>query len=218
MAWMLALFRGVLSLVFTNSCVACGSRIEASGFCRSCEDDLPVISTGCHRCGCPGVEDVAQCPNCQDKHYAFDRLVVPWAFGDVVQQLLHGLKYEGRTFLAPVMGAAMARRVRGSGIVFADMQVIPVPLHPSRLRERGYNQSQLLASAIARDLGLATSNALKRVRPTTTQTALGQEERTTNVEGAFSLRRPEYVLGAHVLLVDDVCTTSASQKNDVSRH
>jgi ComF family protein len=86
--------------------------------------------------------------------------------------------------------------------------VVPVPLHPSRRAERGFNQSDLLARDVADALGLALADALERVRPTPSQTGLSPTERTTNVRGAFAARRE--LPGAVVLLVDDVCTTGAT--------
>lgn len=140
----------------------------------------------------------------------FDRLVVPWRFVGPVQSLLHGLKYEGRTFVAPVVAAAVAGRLTASGVDLTDRLIVPVPLHNARLRERGYNQSQLLASELSRRLGLQTVNVLKRVRATETQTALGLKERVSNVSGAFVVKRPEKVCERRVLLIDDVCTTGAT--------
>ena len=204
-----SLWDGALSLVFPASCVVCGERVDSSGFCPPCLSLLPCPVNPCERCGCPEI-GTDSCPNCGDKDYVFDRLIVPWVFEDPVQHLLHGLKYEGRTFVAPIIAAAMARRVRDTGVRTPETVVVPVPLHPSRLRERGYNQSYLLASAMARELGLLTRDVLRRTRATATQTALGQDERVTNVAGAFEVKRPDAIRDRCVLLIDDVCTTGST--------
>ena len=189
----------------------CGVRLEATGVCDGCEQGLGRIrNPACLRCGCPDVVDPSSCPNCVEKVFNFDRLVVPWQFCDDVQRLLHGLKYEGRTFIASVVADAMVRRIDGLGIICPDTLVVPVPLHSSRMRERGYNQSQLLAKGIARRLDVRTAHVLKRVRPTETQTQLGLEDRARNVDRAFSVRLPDRVGGAPILLIDDVVTTGAT--------
>lgn len=188
----------------------CSGRLEAGGLCDSCRPVIPVIGDpACDRCGCPGVLDVSACPNCREKTWHFDRLIVPWPFGGEVQDLLHGLKYEGKTYVAPVLAEAIAERIRQVGYD-KNSVVVPVPLHAARLRERGYNQSRLLAAGIARTLGLTTRLALRRVRPTETQTELGLEERVRNVDGAFRVRKNHWVAGQPILLVDDVCTTGST--------
>ena len=205
------LCRGLLSLVFPGSCVICDARLDATGLCDQCEQRVEWIGDpACRRCGCPGVADPATCPNCVEKPFNFDRLVVPWQFGEDVQRLLHGLKYEGKTFVVPVLVDAIVRRIGGLEIVCPDTLVVPVPLHASRFRERGYNQSQLLARGVARRLGIRVGNVLNRIRQTATQTRLGLEDRARNVDRAFTVRLPKRVSGKPILLVDDVCTTGAT--------
>jgi len=89
--------------------------------------------------------------------------------------------------------------------------LVPVPLHPSREAERGFNQSMLLASRVSRRWGIPiVSRALRRQRPTPPQTDLDADERRRNVKGAFAVSRPGAVNGQHVLLIDDVFTTGAT--------
>lgn len=189
----------------------CDVRLDATGLCEKCEQLVEWIADpACRRCGCPNVADPATCPNCAGKPFDFDRLVVPWQFGKNVQKLIHGLKYEGKTFVVPVLVDAIVRRISWLGIVCSDTVVVPVPLHSSRMRERGYNQSQLLAKGVARTLGIRTENVLNRTRPTATQTQLGLAERARNVDRAFAVRLPKRVSRKPVLLIDDVFTTGAT--------
>jgi ComF family protein len=88
--------------------------------------------------------------------------------------------------------------------------IVPVPLHKIRLDERGYNQSELLARELSYRLNIFMSKALRRVRNTTTQTALHKEERIENVKGAFKVTYKDTIVGKNVLLVDDVLTTGAT--------
>jgi ComF family protein len=89
--------------------------------------------------------------------------------------------------------------------------IIPVPLHPQRLREREYNQSLLLANRLSRQTGIPLLLAcLLRIRPTVPQTSLSKKERLTNLRGAFSVSKPAYIQGKRILLVDDVFTTGTT--------
>lgn len=111
--------------------------------------------------------------------------------------------------LGPPLGRAMASMV--SSMSFSPDLVLPVPLHKKRLRERGFNQSVVLARRVARTLGVAIDvSVLTRTRQTCSQVGLGREERRRNVAGAFALGRPDILRGRSVLLVDDVMTTGAT--------
>ncbi len=123
--------------------------------------------------------------------------------------VVHALKYEGWPELAVEMGQAMARGVRGAA---PDAVVVPVPTTDRRRRRRGYNQAELLARAVAVELGLPLFDALVRHRGGPTQVALHPLERRANVQGAFAARPDASTVldGRPVLLVDDVLTTGAT--------
>lgn len=124
-----------------------------------------------------------------------------------VQEAVHALKYRNVRALAPVLGAFVADHIRLRGI--AAETVVPVPLHGGRLRERGYNQAELLARVVAKELDLdLCPDGLSRVRATTPQVSARRDDRRRNVAGAFqATRRFE---GQRVVLMDDVSTTGAT--------
>lgn len=129
------------------------------------------------------------------------------------QSIVHSLKYRGWHAVAPGVAERMARLDWPADVVAERAAVVPVPLAPARERERGYNQSERLARALAPWWGIPVwPNALARTRHTTTQTQLTPEQRLVNVSGAFCV--PESARGAlrrsHVVLVDDVVTTAAT--------
>jgi ComF family protein len=118
---------------------------------------------------------------------------------------VHALKYDGRRSLARPLADLM--RQRGADVIAGGEVVVPVPLHHSRLRERGFNQ----AADLARHLGLPVLSALRRVRATATQTSLPAAQRHRNVRQAFvATRRVHAIRNSRVILVDDVCTTGAT--------
>ncbi len=215
------LFRGLvaagnalLDFVYPPHCLLCRKPLdgETQGLCPGCWLELACV-TGprCDRCGCPGVVDVGRCPNCLDKVFAFSRMRSLSPFNPSVQRLIHMLKYQGKTSVGKALGRELAVRTRGTVLVRRRPLVVPVPLHGSRRRERGYNQSALIARALGKQLDLTVrEDVLKRVRLTTTQTALDQEGRRSNVDGAFRVRRGDAVRERCVLLVDDVLTTGAT--------
>jgi ComF family protein len=126
-----------------------------------------------------------------------------------MRKAVHALKYEGQTGLARPLAAMMATKY-GEGGLFSVDAMIPVPLHPRRLRERGYNQATLIARELARTLSLPIlEDVLVRSRATKTQTQLSAAERRVNVVGAFTAE-PIQVAGRALLLVDDVCTTGST--------
>jgi ComF family protein len=133
-----------------------------------------------------------------------------FAYGGALAQAIQRCKYEKRPDLARPL-ASLLRSGLGSLVGSPPDLVIPVPLHPSRLVDRGYNQAALLASHVARGFGSRFApRTLERVRATTPQASLDQRGRQGNVAGAFALRAGSQVSGAYVLLIDDVSTTGAT--------
>lgn len=125
-----------------------------------------------------------------------------------MRDALHALKYRGRVALADPLGQALAEVVREDPILSAADALVPVPLHPRREAERGFNQSEELAKVVARQTGIPLLRTLVRVRPTAPQVGLPEVERRGNVRGAFAVRGP--VRALRVLLVDDVITTGST--------
>jgi ComF family protein len=127
------------------------------------------------------------------------------AYDEALRAIVHALKYDARRSLARPLAAMM--RARGADVLEGAACVVPVPLHPSRRRERGFNQ----ARDLARHLGLPVVEALARVRRTPPQTELSAAERRKNLDGAFATtRHARELAGAIVVLVDDVSTTGAT--------
>jgi ComF family protein len=127
--------------------------------------------------------------------------------------MIHRLKYSRESWLARPLGQLLAKARSETRIArLADEAVlVPVPLHARRMRERGFNQAELLASQMSRRVGLPIWNVLERTRYTTTQTSLDREERMANLRGAFSLKRARRDLsGRTVWLIDDVLTTCST--------
>lgn len=207
----------LLDLIFPPRCAVC-QRVGAA-VCPSCLDSMqPPTRPICSRCG----ETIrvttspvfSLCPDCAKGRgpQHLDGVRVAAIYAGAVRPAILALKFRGQRrvaeSLAPLMGAPFQ-----ADIHIADM-VIPVPLHASRRRERGYNQAELLARAFAASQGLPVrTDVLVRVRATEAQTHLSQAERRRNVAGAFALANStvaKVVAGRRIVLVDDVTTTGST--------
>jgi ComF family protein len=202
-----SLFAATLALVFPARCSACAESCpEGHPFCASCALSLVPITSACARCGLPlpdGTEN-APCLGCTVRAPPYSRARAAYQFGGALARAIRRLKW-GR---APDLGRPLGRLLSTVG-TDADVDVIvPVPLHPRRLRSREFNQAALLALELpeARRVDLA---ALERIRDTPPQSTLGLDERRRNVRDAF-VARPDRVRERRVVLVDDVLTTGAT--------
>src|SRR5438045_4168626 len=203
-------------LVLPIACASCGRPVdhnEPGIVCGRCWARLHLLpSPRCERCGHP--TNGRPCRWCANLP-AYVRAVrsVCWATVDTGQRIAHALKYEGWWRVADGAAVRMARLDWPRDVIDERTALIPVPLAASRQRQRGYNQSECLARALAPLWKVPMrTDVLLRSRATETQTRLTPEERVRNVHGAFSasVGARTMLRGAHVVLVDDVVTTAAT--------
>ena len=191
----------ILDLAFPARCPGCGR--EGAPICAAC---LPALDARLEQPAGISIGLPSDVPP--------PILQLEWCapFGGVVRKALHQLKYGGETRLARPLGAAIARRWARAG-AGGDV-LVPVPVHATRARHRGYDQAELIARVAAADLGLPCAPILERQRATTAQFDLDRSTRATNVRGAFRLRPGSWPIrplaGRWVVLVDDVVTTGAT--------
>jgi ComF family protein len=204
-------------LVFPRDCVACGAPLrigDRRALCPACWTTLrPPSEPRCHRCDAPTPPLRPTCLACLTDPPAFDRVRTLGLYlaherqASPLALAVRALKYHGERGVAACLGRALAERHPPPG----DAVVVPVPLHPRRLRERGYNQALVLARALARAAGLAVrARELRRIRPTPSQAGLDARARRANLDGAFRVGPHARIAGRAVVLVDDVLTTGAT--------
>lgn len=209
------LWDALVSLLYPARCVVC-REFGPETICRRCLESFPLMpDTVCRRCGVevdtgerPGRAYLcADCRGLAASHFDWAR--ARGRFEGTLRTAIHRLKYDGRKSVAVPLGAWMrGGEKHGLRPPHAPDLVMPVPLHPTRLLHRGFNQSLLLARAYigGRDWHL-DPRGLKRTRNTRPQVTLPASERERNVRGAFAVTDPDRVRGKRVLLVDDVLTT-----------
>lgn len=202
--------RRVQDALWPADCLLCGGSAGAGpNLCAGCAGDLPWIETACPACGL-ALPGIYSCPRCQRRAPAFSGALCALRYEPPVTWLVYQLKYRRRLAAADALGAALVRRLRALDGTRRPDVLVPVPLHPSRLRARGYNQALELARSVAPALDLPLrAGALRRVRSTPPQTGMtSRRERRRNLAGAFVAPRP--LGGAAVALLDDVLTTGAT--------
>ncbi len=203
---------------FPRECVHCGVLLDFRNreyLCESCRAQLESVAEPvCERCGAPleiPARDPGTCPSCRKEPPAYHRARSALFFSGPGGSLVRAYKYSAH----PYLSGACLRLLLAGGEKWYDWRgydrVVPVPLHPRKARERGFDQSALLAAGLSRAAGIPLNRkSLARVRYTSTQTRLSRKARRENIRGAFLVTGEDRVRGASILLVDDVYTTGAT--------
>lgn len=187
--------------------------------CLSCRADLPLLVQACQRCAHPlensGVErSPLLCGRCLRKPRYFERSYCAFIYGEPVSWLLQELKYRQGLSGIPVLSRLLLEHLRTRVERWPEL-IVPMPLHPSRLRRRGFNQALEIARPLARSLGIPLSAGVcERIRNTPQQSELPAARRAANVRNAFRMRAE--LPARHVAIVDDVVTTGATV-NELAR-
>lgn len=203
------------SLFFPSHCAGCGKAVpQGEFFCGTCEADMEKIHPPrCEVCSQPydGKTPVFTCPNCQGETFHYECIVAVFRSRGVVREMIHRLKYGKEIWLARVLARQLAEGMEDPRLTgWTPDALIPVPLHPRRLREREFNQSEVLCRELSRICGIPVSTPLVRRRYTTTQTQLDRKGRRQNLRDAFIPGKNGDVMNMNLLLVDDVLTTGST--------
>lgn len=193
-------------------CPACGNPTGAGRtLCRGCEASLPVLTACCPRCATPyeHPQVAGECGSCQRHPPAYARSVALFHYAPPVDHFIRALKFHHDLGLAQMLGQRLATCLAAQPDR-PDL-IMPIPLHPTRLRARGYNQALEIARPLAAALNRPLDfRALRRVRATSAQSDLPIAERIRNVRGAFAVRGGTRLEGNKVALVDDVMTSGST--------
>jgi len=210
--------RFVQALLYPPTCLLCGAPgHDGLDLCPGCLHALPWNSAACAICAAPltlpassagGGGEPHVCGQCLNHPPPFDTALAPLLYRPPLDWLVQGFKFNQRLPPGRLLGELLRRHLTEHVVTMPEL-IVPVPLHPARLRERGYNQALELARPLARQFGIPLAHGLaQRVRATATQSLLPAEERRRNVRGAFALNRP--LAARHVAIVDDVIATCST--------
>jgi len=211
----------LMHIIYPPQCVICGDFLWQAPFdagdspdsiCRSCTSGFCTIDVPfCTICGIPfGSEAIENhpCEDCLRTKPHFQAAYAPYRYEGSVLEAVLKLKYGQKTYVADALGPLLTEFVKTRFMSHEPFLTMPVPLHPKRLRERGFNQSLLLARHIAKKLNTELDFlSLTRTKQTVPQTTLSKKDRRKNVQDAFVLGDPHAVRRKNILLVDDVATT-----------
>jgi len=193
----LAIAKNLVNLVYPPHCASCGkglSPMDEFGVCGFC------------------IGQVRRNPKPHLARQGFDRAYSALLYEDVLKELIHAFKYKRRISLSKLFARLLTEFIDNNPDIIEHIDLVTfVPLHNSRLREREFNQSKLLASKISDGFKIPLADTLDKIRSTRNQNELSRTERLVNLKGAFRIRRGgDTVRGRHILLVDDVLTTGAT--------
>ena len=210
------LFQAAISLLYPATCTICWKNIRAGTYlCDVCEAKIVrIVPPFCETCSEPfegSITIAFTCANCAHRTIHFDAAVAAYRGRGIVREIIHEFKYARQIHLRHLVAHWLRAALNDERLrdISFDL-IVPVPLHPARQRERGFNQASLLAESLSAETSMPCRPVLQRIRYTTTQTALDRSERMENLHNAFRLRKNEDVRRFRVLLIDDVLTTGST--------
>ena len=207
------LAEAAIDLFFPKSCIGCGK--TGDFICPSCEEKLTrLVPQICPKCGKPMASGIV-CPSCWQERSAIDGIRSSFLFDNVARKAIHQLKYYNLKAISPYLAQFLADCLTANAL--PGEVLVPVPLYPKRLKQRGYNQSGLLARELSKLINLPViESCLIRVKQAQPQVkTTNVEERRKNVIDAFACR-DESVSGKQIILIDDVCTSGATLESCAS--
>ena len=204
----------LLAVVFPTDCPACARPLEhptRGPLCDACWDALPRHRGRLCGCGLPLPPALALCGRCRRGRQPFAAGMTLGPYEGGLRTVIHELKYRGKRRVAGRLAEALLAEPGAAELLRGADVVVPVPLHPRRRRERGFNQAEVLAEELARRVDRPCApGAIVRRKDTAPQAGLSAAARRRNVRDAFAVRRRAQVAGRVVALVDDVLTTGAT--------
>lgn len=203
------LLSGFLDLIYPPHCLVCGACNDVY-LCPQCEEKINLIGPQyCHKCALPSTS--FHCQNCLDREFHFDSACSAGVYEGVLSAAIKSLKFDLHIGMAEPLAQLMIRCFPYSQFSGKVDVVIPIPIHRTRMVERGFNQSAELSKLLCKRISLPVElSVLHKIKHTSHQVDLPQDERIFNLEGAFAVRNADRVRGKSVLLVDDVFTTGST--------
>lgn len=201
-------------ILFPRRCPVCQEVVEDAGerVCCICRTRLPYVrEPSCRKCGKPLLQEEREyCWDCSRKRHCYRKGKAPFLYDEVMRRSIAAFKYRGRREYAAFYAEEIVRRCSGTMRFWKAEVLVPIPLHSSRRRRRGFNQAELLARELSRRTGIPVDpTLLRRVKKTRAQKELNDQERLSNLKDAFSVRKG-MIPYKNIILVDDIYTTGST--------
>ncbi len=203
--------RHVLDLLYPPVCPFCG-KISPEGICAGCRKKIVYVrEPRCMRCGKPLRDEIREyCRDCEARSSFFDRGYGMWLHREPVSGAVYRFKYKNKRNWGRIFAVELAEHYEGQIRAWGIEEIIPIPLHSSRKRKRGFNQSEVVAGILSELTGIpCRTDVLFRIRKTVPQKQLDRRGRKDNLMGAFGVSR-EWNACENVLLIDDIYTTGTT--------
>ncbi|MFZ1750351.1 MAG: ComF family protein [Saprospiraceae bacterium] len=202
-----SLWKDLIHVLFPDICIGCdrNPKTGKSVFCVQCLHDMPYTDHF-------QIKDNEVTKHLKGRvSLEFGGALLKFREGNMVQNMLHQLKYKKKKEIAEVLGKITGEKLLISKICLRPDIIIPVPIHPKKELKRGYNQSTLFGRSISKETSIPISeDVLIKVLETTSQTGKSRTDRVSNVDGVFKISNMSLITKKHILLVDDVVTTGAT--------
>ena len=209
-------FNKFLEFVFPSNikCIFCDNEVNESEFCvcDACEELINTVDKTCRTCGVPVHSEADYCIRCLDNKREFEYARSPLVYFGRVKSAIHAFKYDNKKYLAPHFAKLMVSSYNKLVNLVGEFDfLLPVPLHEKRLKQRGYNQAELIANELSKLVEVEVlTDVIERVKNTESQTTHTRDERIKNMEKAFIISNKNKIKNKNVLIVDDVLTTGAT--------
>lgn len=212
----------LLDILFPRhiKCIFCGGELNENSdkeTCENCADKLPYITNACPKCGNKMAEgEVGVCFECKTTNFEFEQAVAVFEYSGKVVKAVHDFKYQGNRPLYEPLGQYMCETLAGWDIE-PDL-ITFVPMTKKKQKERGFNQSELLARYIAKDFNIPCAQVVEKIKETSVQASLNFHQRQENIKDCFEVKKDyrKLIKGLNILLIDDIFTTGATS-NEVTR-
>ncbi|RCX08856.1 ComF family protein [Marinomonas foliarum] len=202
--------------LFFNQCYICHAKAKNT-LCQHCKQGLPTNHTHCHQCKRPTHTHNILCGQCQSNPPAYQVCVAPYQFEGVIKTLIHGIKFNQRNqYIRPLTFLLSEQLIESYLDQSWPEQLLYVPSHPSRIKERGFCQTKAMATQLTRELkqhlgdkcpNLPKKNPIKKIKNTQAQHSLSRKERLKSPKNSYLITPPT---AKHIALFDDVMTTGST--------
>lgn len=209
------MYKKIIQWLLPATCVLCAENINRDiDLCFDCDNDVPRMNQACYRCAFPLKGNLCEqnlCGSCLQKPPAFDRTLALCRYEEPIITFINLLKFSGQLKYAKILNQLFINYIKSNNQYLQHLPecIIPVPLHPSRLKERGFNQALELCRNVAKYFAIPIlPNICQRIRATTSQSLIAAKERQNNMKNAFVITQE--FNAKHIAIIDDVVTTGST--------